>query len=336
MNRTLLVSDAMEQALAARFDAIAADCGTTLHRLPLSQLEADDGRARLASVTAAWFSRDQFTGVHSSRPGASLQRFFAAVDAAPNLEWLHVMSAGTDIPLYRPSIERGVVLTTASGTTAVPIAQTVVAALLAHARGFPRWLDSQARRAWEQRLGPEAPADLAGQTALIVGLGPIGLETARLLRAFGLRTVGVRRSASPSPGVDVTITYDGIDAWLPACDWLILCCPLSSLTRGLIGARRLAMLPRHARLINVGRGRLVEQDALVDALRERRIAGAYLDVFDTEPLPADSPLWALPDVWISPHNAATSQGNAARDVELFLANLRRWLGGLPLANATER
>jgi phosphoglycerate dehydrogenase-like enzyme len=319
----LLLSDEMDRANGAEIDAIAADCARGLQRLPLSAVDADP--ARLAAVTGAWYSRDLFTGGGPTTPSPATLRFFERADAAPRLAWLHVMSAGTDLPMYRRAHERGVRLTTSTGVTAVPIAQTAVAAVLAHARGFPGWLDAQRRGDWAPRYGAASPADLGGQTAVIVGLGPIGLEIARLLRAVGLHTIGVRQREEACEGVDETRVYADLDALLPRCDWLILCCPLTPLTHGLVDAARLAQLPAHARVINVGRGPVLQEAALVDAIRAGRLAGAYLDVFEHEPLPADSPLWTLPGVWLSPHNSASSQGNPARDVQRFMQALRGWL-----------
>lgn len=236
------------------------------------------------------------------------------------------------MPLYQPSIRRGVMLTTASGVAAQPIAHTVIAALMGLSRGFPRWLEAQSQGLWRRTRDEEAPRDLPGQHAVIVGLGPIGLEVARLLRALGLRLSGVRRQAQECPAVDRTLTYEALDSVLPDCDWLILCCPLSEQTRGLLSAPRLALLPPHAFLLNVGRGPLVDESALITALQHKRLAGAYLDVFEREPLASDSPLWQLPSVWLSPHNSAASDGNQARDAAMFLDNLDRFLAGTPLRN----
>lgn len=324
--QVLLLSDPMNERVAPRIAAIASEAGAELATMPLSAASAGAG-GPLAEVTCAWYSRD-LLGSGPRQPGGPTERFFAAVDRAPGLQWLHVMSAGTDMPAYRASIERGVRITTASGVTARPIAQAVVGALLSHARGVPHWLDAQRRGEWAPRLGDAVPRDLDEQVAVVVGLGPIGREVARLLRAIGLRrVVGVRQRAEPMDGVDETITYDRLDAVLPDCDWLVLCCPLSDTTRRLVDARRLALLPARARVINVGRGPVLDEAALADALRDGRLAGAYLDVFEHEPLAPDSPLWTLPGVWLSPHNSAASSGNARRDVEVFLSNLRAWLGG---------
>lgn len=330
MSATLLISDAAHAEAGPLIAQVAQNRRIPLTCITPSALAAEPHRVQ--TVTGAWFSRDVFAAARGGSDPAAMKDFFAVVDAAPALGWLHVMSAGADFPEYRASQARGVRLTTSSGVTSVPIAHTVMAAVLAQTRGFPGWLTAQASKTWQPVLGAASPRDLSEQTAVIVGLGPIGREVARLMRAFGMRSVGVRQQALPCPDVDRTITYDEIDTVLADCDWLILACPLSPRTRGLLDAARLARLPTRARVVNVGRGAVVDEAALADALAQQRLAGAYLDVFCTEPLPTDSMLWTLPNVWISPHNAAASLGNPARDRQLFLDNLGHWLAGEPLIN----
>jgi phosphoglycerate dehydrogenase-like enzyme len=214
------------------------------------------------------------------------------------------------------------------------VAQTAVAGLLALARGFPRIAAAQRRREWRPLSRDAEPRDLAGQTALVVGTGPIGQEIGRLCRALGLRTVGVRRNAvaGAPPGFDGVLGFDALPAALPRADWLVLACPLTATTRGLVDAGALALLPRGAHLVNVARGGVVVEADLLAALRSGRVAGAFLDVFAAEPLPPDSPFWDLPDVIVSPHSAAASDGLADRVAAVFCENLGRWRRGEPLRN----
>jgi D-2-hydroxyacid dehydrogenase (NADP+) len=320
------LSDEMSRTHGAALQAMAAAAGVTLALLDLDSAEAEP--AALAGVDCAWYSAELFSG--GPPPSPATRRFFSLVDQAPKLRWLHVMSAGTDLGVYSPSLDRGVTLSTSSGNAAGPIAQSVIAALLAHARGFPHWLEAQRERCWAPRFATEAPRDLAGQHAVVVGLGPIGLEIARLLRVLGLRITGVRRRPHVLAEVDRTAVYADLPGLLADCDWLLLCCPLSSETRGLVSAAALARLPPRARLINVGRGAVVDEAALIAALQSGRLAGAYLDVFEHEPLSPASPLWSLPNVWLSPHNAAASAGNRARDAARFKRCLLAYLtGGAP-------
>lgn len=265
----------------------------------------------------------------------TMRRFFEMAGKSRNLQWIHTNSAGADRPEYRPLQARNVTLTTSSGATAATIALSVTGAVIALAREFPAVMDAQRQRAWVPLRGSRTPRDLAGQTALVVGLGPVGREIARLLKAVGLRVIGVRRSDSPVDACDETISFDRLREALPRADWVILACPLSDLTRGLIDAEALAALPAGARLLNVSRGAVVDEEALVAALRSGQLAGAYLDVFTREPLAPDSPLWTLPNVIVSPHSSSYSHGYADRVGEIFLDNLARWRDGLPLRNVAQ-
>jgi phosphoglycerate dehydrogenase-like enzyme len=322
----ILVSHRFHAERGADFAARAARLGLAAELLVLP---ADPG-ARLAQAACeraeiAFFSGDLFPE-HS-------RQFFSAVRKAPRLRWLHVFNAGVDHPIYDEMLARGVRLTTSSGTTAEPIAQTAIAGLLMLARRFPHWLAAQRDRRWDPLRGPAVPRDLRGQTALIVGLGSIGNEIARLARALGLAVIGVRRSGRrPHHHAGEVHPPAALAALLPRADWLIVACPLTPVTRGLIDAAMLAKLPAHAHLINVARGGIVDEAALVAALRDGRLAGAYLDVFEHEPLPADSPLWSLPGVIVTPHNSAAAAGNEARVYALFLDNLGRWHNGEALVN----
>ncbi|MBI2297317.1 MAG: D-2-hydroxyacid dehydrogenase [Betaproteobacteria bacterium] len=249
------------------------------------------------------------------------------------MKWLHVFNAGVDHPIYTEMLARGVRLTTSSGATAEPIAHTAVTALLMLARGFPRWIDGQRRRAWNPVRFGDIPRDLGGQTALILGIGRIGAEIARLARALELKVIGVRRSPrAPDDPVDELHPPQRLAELLPRCDWLIIACPLTPETRGLVDAGLIARLPRGARVINVSRGEIVREDALIEALRSGHLAGAYLDVFETEPLPPGSPLWDMPNVLISPHSSSAASGNDERTLGIFLDNFSRWHRGAPLVN----
>ena len=321
----LLVSHQLHAAHGARIAEVAARGGfqTELIALP------PDPAARLADadcarIEAAFFSGDVF-------PEFSRQ-FFSAARKAPRLKWLHVFNVGVDHPIYAEMLERGVRLTTSSGSTAAPIAQTAIMGLLALARGFPRWLHAQRRHEWSpERKTP--PKDLRGQTAIVLGLGRIGAEIARLARVLGLRVIGVRRSPlRPGDPVDELHPPEALPTLLPRCDWLVIACPLTPETRGSIDARVIAALPRSARIINVARGEIVSEQALISALQSGHLAGAYLDVFETEPPPPQSPLWDLPNVLVTPHNSAAASGNDERVLATFLDNLGRWRRGEPLVN----
>ena len=275
----------------------------------------------------AFVSRD-VTGLstkHQVLP--ETQRFHDAMRHAPSLRWVHAHSAGADRPVYGELRARGVEVTTSSGANASVVVQTALAGVLMMARCFPQLLAAQRARTWAPLVGSGLPRDLAGQTAVIVGWGPIGQGLGALLSALGLRVVAVRSSA----GAD-SARFEDIHTVLPRADWLLLACPLTDRTRGLVDAAALALLPPGARLVNVSRGEVVDEPALIDALRSGALAGACLDVFAHEPLPADSPLWDMPNVIVTPHTAGHSDGNEVRVAARFLDNLRRWHAGLPLLN----
>ena len=315
---TLLVSSCVASRHGAEIAALARAHGETIDLIALPQ----DPEARLpedvcARVDIAFFSEDGF-------PRFSRQ-FFSAVRKAPSLKWLHVFNAGVDHPIYTEMLGRGVRLTTSSGTAAKPIAQNAIAGLLMLSRNFPRWLASQRARQWKPIRGDDVPKDLEGQTAIVVGLGHIGREIARVARALGLKVIGIKRSArAPEDPVDEVHAPEALLDLLPRADWLFVACPLTAETRGWIDAEALARLPAHAGLINIARGEIIDEAAMIVALREGCLAGAYLDVFQQEPLPTDSPLWDLPNVIITPHNAGAAAGNDRRIYEVFIENLARW------------
>lgn len=322
----LLVSYGFRARYGAEIVAAAARRGMALELLVLPP----DPAARLAEpecarIDIAFFTQDVYP--EFSRP------FFSATRKAPGLKWLHVFNAGVDHPVYASILERGVRLTTSSGATAEPIAHTAIAGLLMLARNFPVWLAAQRGRVWAPLRPPALPRDLRSQTALILGLGEIGTGIARLAKALGLRVIGVRRRPlEAGEPADEWYPPEKLAELLPRCDWLVVACPLNPGTRGLINAEMIARLPRGARLINVARGEIVEERALTEALASGHLGGAYLDVFETEPLPPDSPLWDMPNVIVTPHNSAASAGNEERVNGIFLDNLERYARGEPLVN----
>jgi phosphoglycerate dehydrogenase-like enzyme len=252
---------------------------------------------------------------------------------SPELQWVHTHSAGADRPIYAELHARGVVVTTSSGANAQVVAQTALAGLLALARRLPQLMAAQRERRWAPLQAGPAPCDLAGQTAVLVGWGPIARALQPMLTLLGLQVLVVRRSSSPA-GPDVqTLPHTALPSVLPRADWLVLACPLNAETCGLLDAAALSALPRGAHLINVARGEVVVQAALVDALQSGHLAGAFLDVFEHEPLPPEAVLWTLPGVIVTPHSAGYSDSHAPRVAAIFADNLRRWLAGAPLRYA---
>ena len=258
----------------------------------------------------------------------------ARLRSAARLRWIQSAYAGVDRLLAAvPELRRHpAVLTNARGMHAATIADHVFMLMLAWARGLPACLDQQRRRQWRR-----VPVrELAGETLAVIGLGGIGREVARRAVAFGMRVMGVRRRPGPVPGVDPVVGPADLRRVLEPAQWVVVSVALTPETRHLIGRRELAAMRRDAFLINVSRGEVIDEEALVEALRDRRIAGAGLDVFTEEPLPPGHPLWSLDNVLITPHNAGNMRDYVGTALELFLDNLGRYLRGAPLRNQVDK
>ena len=322
----LLISHAFNRQYGDRLTAVERELGLDIARIVMPE-DADDRvpQGDLERATLAFFSGDIYPS-HS-------RQFFAAAQGAANLEWMHIFPAGSDFPLFQGFLQRGIRLTNSSGASAMPIAQSAIGGLLALSRGFPHWLDAQRRKAWEPLTDEDVPADLSTQTMVVIGVGAIGREVCRLGQALGLHIIGVRRSPrNDDDPVDEMHTPSALPELYPRADWLAIAAPLTDETKGLVDAAALDLLPKGAAVLNVGRGAIIDEAALTARLESGTLSGAYLDVFEEEPLPQSSKLWQLPNVIISPHNSAASRGNAARVTEIFFENYRRWQRGEPLVN----
>jgi phosphoglycerate dehydrogenase-like enzyme len=322
----LLFSRAYFQAHGAALMAAAARHGLALTPVVLpADPEARADPAHLADVEVALFSSD-IVPTHA-------RQFFSAVFKCPHLAWVHIFNAGVDHQVFTDLQQKGVRISTSSGANAEAVALAGITGMLMLSRGFPQWLAGQQAREWRPMRGDAVPRDLRGQAAVVVGVGAIGRHFARMAQGLGLRVIGVRRSPrTPEDPVDDMQPPALLAALLPAADWLVLACPLTAETRRLVDATALARLPKGARIVNIGRGEVVDEPAMIDALRSGQLGGAYLDVFEKEPLPAESPLWDLPNVLLSPHNSAASGGNDARVNAIFEQNLARYARREPLAN----
>jgi phosphoglycerate dehydrogenase-like enzyme len=277
-------------------------------------------------------SRD-VTGLSTKHELApSLKACYKVLEESPNLRWVHIHSAGADRDVYVRLRAKGVQVATSSGANAEVVAQTALAGLLALSRKFPELVHAMHAKKWAPLLGSQLPPDLSGQTALLVGWGPIAQKVAQFLSVLGLRMKVVRQHAQAKSLVKTgndssqpeMLTFETIDSALPSTDWIVLMCPLTETTRGLINARRLNLLPPGAGLVNVSRGEVVVERDLIEALQNGRLGSAYLDVFEHEPLPQTSPLWNLPNVILTPHSAGFSAGNELRVSHMFLDNLASW------------
>jgi phosphoglycerate dehydrogenase-like enzyme len=249
----------------------------------------------------------------------------------PRLAWIHVFSAGTDHPVFGMLTDNGARLTTSSGASGVPIAHHILMCLLAMARDLAGFLRDQANHQWRLRN----VGDLEGRTVGVVGMGPIGTEAARLAGEIGMRAIGMRRTVTGDEPC-ATWTLDRLPDLLRIVDDLVLALPLTPQTRGLIGAAEIAMMQRGARIVNVGRGELIDESAMIEALRSGHLGGAALDVFAEEPLPTTSPLWDMPNVIVTPHSSGATKSSARRADELFVENLGHYLHDRPMRNEVRR
>ncbi|HYH33277.1 MAG TPA: D-2-hydroxyacid dehydrogenase [Pseudonocardia sp.] len=266
-------------------------------------------------------------------PGEDAAALRRAVEANPRLRWVHTMAAGGGAQikaagLTAEQLDR-VTFTTSAGVHAGPLAEYALLGLLAGAKNVPRLQADAARHEWPPRW---LMGQLREQTVLVVGLGGIGREVARVLAALGTRVIGTSRRGEPVDGVAELVHPSELAAVVARVDGIVVTLPGTAATEKLVSADVLAAVRPGATLVNVGRGTVVDEDALVGALRDGRIGFAALDVFAAEPLDPASPLWDLPNVLLSPHNATLTPAEGRRIAELFADNATRLLDGRPLRN----
>jgi phosphoglycerate dehydrogenase-like enzyme len=259
---------------------------------------------------------------------------------AARLRWIHCTAASVTGVLFPELVESDVVISNARGLHGDAMAEHALGLMLAFTRKLHHARDAQRAREWAQvAQWTESPAfgSLAGSTLGIVGLGAIGSSLAVRARALGMRVLAVRKhpAADPAPA-DEQWDVARLPELLAASDWLALVAPLTAETKGMIGARELSQMKPGARLVNLGRGALVDEPALIEALRSGRLAGAALDVFAEEPLPATSPLYDMREVLVTPHTSGLGPRYWERAMQQFTDNLRRWLAGEPLRNVVDK
>lgn len=269
--------------------------------------------------------------------GSSLRR--EQFRFARKLKWLHSTAAGVSQLMYPELRDSGIVLTNPSGIFSPPMAEHTMGLMVAMARNFPDSVRFQDRSEWGQRQisGPLGPlTELNGQLLLIVGYGSIGRELARRARAFDMRVWGVNRSGKGDATlVDKIVPVSQLDSVLPEADYIVIAAPETHETQHLIGAGQIAKMKPNARLINIGRGSLLDETALVRALESKALRGAALDVTGTEPLPAHSPLWKAPNLFITPHTSGVSDRLWQKETKLLMDLLERWFDGRELFNVVD-
>lgn len=258
--------------------------------------------------------------------------FREAWKTADELEWIFWAGAGVDSLLFPELVESDVVLTNVRGVFDRSMAEYVLGFIIAFGKQFPQSWRLQSRRVWKHRLNEQ----LKGKQVLIVGVGSIGREIARVLGAFGLKVSGVGRRHREDP--DFGVIYDGqeLNPQLGNADFVVVVCPSTTQTRGMFGAPQFEAMKDSARLINVARGEILDETALIEALRKGQIAGAALDVFTNEPLPDESPLWRMDNVIVSPHMCGDFHESLAVMADAFFENLKRFRKGDPLANIIDK
>jgi phosphoglycerate dehydrogenase-like enzyme len=259
---------------------------------------------------------------------------------AKKLKWIHSPAAAVHQLMYPELIQSNVILTNSTGVHGPVVAEHAVAVMLALAKRLPQAMHYQARKIWAQELlwnEHPRPREIAGATVLVIGMGGIGREFALKAKALGMKVLAIRQNpAKGAAPADAVYGLEQIDELLPQADFVLLCTPVTPSTTGLINKARLDKMKFGAYLINVARGPLIDDAALIEALRQQRIAGAALDVFVEEPLPADSPFWSLDNVLITPHTAAVTEKLWDRHYDLIVENLNRLLAGKPLLNEVDK
>ena len=284
---------------------------------------------------AALISRDVTATSTKQKIIPSTQTFYDLLLSSPDLRWVQIHSAGADRQIYLDLMKQGVTISGSSGVNAPVVMQNAIAGILMLARKFPQMLKAQTEHRWDSLINYPLPEDLSGQTAVIVGRGPIGDAITKALHVFGVKTISVGFNAAlkeNQQSIDDVIHISQLHQVLPPAQWLILACPLSNDTRGVIDHTAFNLLPKGAHIINIARGEIINEPDLIAALQSKKLGGAYLDVFASEPLDPASPLWDMENVIATPHSAGHSAGNEQRVLELFVKNLHLFAQGQVLKN----
>ena len=317
-NNTVLVLANPTEPQLAMLDELPPETGIAVGNNP----EAFETAAKNATVIFNW-----------SGSGALLRQVFAM---CPHVRWVHTRSAGLDGMMFPELVEHHVPLTNGSGVFSPSLGEFALGAILFFAKDFRRLVKNQMAGVWEQ-------FDITlieGQTVGIVGYGDIGRAVATRVRAMGMRVLAVKRHGPPlynvDPLVDRIYSPDARREMLPRCDYVVACAPLTEETRGMIGDAEFAAMKPEAVVINIGRGPVIDEAAMIRALSERRIKGAALDVFDREPLPEGHPFYSLDNVLLSPHCADHTPDWMDLAMRFFLEQFERFVKGEPLRNVVEK
>ncbi len=256
----------------------------------------------------------------------------AAFARAHRLKWIQSWAAGPDVLMYPQIVESPVIVTSCKGNGAIPLAEHALMLMLMLDREMLRSLAAQGEQRWDRfRHG-----ELNGRTLGVIGTGYSGQDLAAKAKAFHMRVLGMRRTSADAPGFDEVFPRERLHAFLGACDFLVVTAPLTDETRGMLGTEEFAAMKDGAFYICISRGGIAADNALLDALRSGKIAGAGLDAHDVEPLPEGSPFWSLPNVIVTPHHGAVSAGTRHRGWDIFVENVGRYVRGEPLVNVVDK
>ncbi len=320
----VLVPDYLADFFLPRLRAIDPE----VELIPISPTGEHTGTLENVEVMYKFFPDFQFAGAF----GPDVLR--QVLRDAPHLRWLHNGKAGVEDVLIPELVDSDIILTNGAGAPKRPIAETVLGFILMDVKQSVGHLANQREARWQHQEHRE----LTGLTVAILGLGNIGLEVARLCRLLDMRVVGTKRNVTGTtlPNVDEVFPSSKQNDCVAQADFVVVAAALTPETRGMVNEGTFEAMRRDAAIINVSRGALVDQAALLGALNERRIRFAYLDVHDPEPLPSDNPLWRLPNVVITPHNSPVSQRIIENMTRIFIENFQRYREGQPLVNVVNK
>ena len=318
---------------------------TSLREGFLEAVEAVDPRVRVVRIPTEGELPDEIADAEIFYRSYALPRPIvdAVVERATRLRWMHVPAAGIEAALTPKVMASDFVITNVSSVYDVPVAEHGLALILAAARRLPAYFAAQQEHRWLRAATWDAvqqervlPFLLRGKTALMVGFGGTGGTLGGYLKALGMRVIGIRRNGKPDWRADDVYAPDRLDDAIPEADFIVLTVPMTPATERIMSAERIARMRSTAWLVNLGRGRLVDDAALLSALEQGRIGGACLDVFTQEPLSEDSPYYRLPNVIVTPHIAGAFPELNALDRDYFVGNLRRYVAGQPLTSVVDR
>ncbi len=307
--RKLVITQNLEQDLLVQVKAVIPDWELVASK----EKEVWQEQVKDAEIIAGW------------RRG--LDEYCLGPDS--KLKWLQSWSAGVDSMPLEKLAARKIMLTSANGVHAYPISETIFALMLGLTRKIHTYVKNQQARVWDHA---HMKLEIHEKTIGIIGVGAIGSETAKIAKAFGMKVLGVRNSGKPAEFVDEMYTTEQLHLVLPQCDYVVVTLPHTKETHHLFGAEQFKQMKSTAFFINIGRGEIVVEEELVVALHDGTIAGAGLDVFETEPLSTESPLWEMDNVIITPHTAGSTEHYNQRVVEnILIPNLKNYLSGEPLS-----